>query len=82
MVVTGPPISLYGLNLQLRKVKAPTGLDQTRIPFTERKVRFVNRFLPITAPFHSKYLADATEHIDEDLKDIKIDSKDLGHPCI
>ncbi|KAF4627357.1 hypothetical protein G7Y89_g10799 [Cudoniella acicularis] len=29
MVVTGPPISLYGLNLQLRKVKAPTGLDQT-----------------------------------------------------
>jgi fatty acid synthase subunit beta len=80
MVVTGPPISLYGLNLQLRKVKAPTGLDQTRIPFTERKVRFVNRFLPITSPFHSKYLADATVHIDEDLKDIKIDSKELGIP--
>jgi fatty acid synthase subunit beta len=80
MVVTGPPISLYGLNLQLRKVKAPTGLDQTRIPFTERKVRFVNRFLPITSPFHSKYLADATVHIDEDLKDIKIDSKELAIP--
>jgi fatty acid synthase subunit beta len=80
MVVTGPPISLYGLNLQLRKVKAPTGLDQTRIPFTERKVRFVNRFLPITSPFHSKYLADATAHIDEDLKDVTIDSKSLGIP--
>ena len=80
MVVTGPPISLYGLNLQLRKVKAPTGLDQTRTPFTERKVRFVNRFLPITAPFHSKYLADATEHISEDLKDVVIDSKSLGMP--
>jgi fatty acid synthase subunit beta len=80
MVVTGPPISLYGLNLQLRKVKAPTGLDQTRIPFTERKVRFSNRFLPITSPFHSKYLSDATAHIDEDLKDIKIDSKILGIP--
>jgi fatty acid synthase subunit beta len=80
MVVTGPPISLYGLNLQLRKVKAPTGLDQTRIPFTERKVRFANRFLPITSPFHSKYLADATTHIDEDLKDVKIDSKTLGIP--
>jgi fatty acid synthase subunit beta len=80
MVVTGPPISLYGLNLQLRKVKAPTGLDQTRIPFTERKVRFSNRFLPITSPFHSKYLSDATAHIDEDLKDIKIDSKLLGIP--
>ncbi|KAI1340430.1 beta subunit of fatty acid synthase [Xylariaceae sp. FL0016] len=78
MVVTGPPISLYGLNLQLRKVKAPTGLDQTRIPHTERKIRFVNRFLPITAPFHSKYLANATELIDEDLKAIKIDSSALG----
>jgi fatty acid synthase subunit beta len=80
MVVTGPPISLYGLNLQLRKVKAPTGLDQTRIPFTERKVRFVNRFLPITTPFHSKYLIDATIHIDEDLQDVTIDSKSLGIP--
>ena len=80
MVVTGPPISLYGLNLQLRKVKAPTGLDQTRIPFTERKVRFSSRFLPITSPFHSKYLSDATSHIGEDLKDIKINSKLLGIP--
>lgn len=80
LVVTGPPISLYGLNLQLRKVKAPTGLDQTRIPFTERKVRFVNRFLPITSPFHSKYLANATTLIDEDLKDVKIASSDLAIP--
>jgi fatty acid synthase subunit beta len=78
LVVTGPPTSLYGLNSQLRKVKAPTGLDQNRIPYTERKVRFVNRFLPITAPFHSKYLSEATALIDEDLKDISIDSSDLG----
>lgn len=78
LVVTGPPTSLYGLNSQLRKVKAPTGLDQNRIPYTERKVRFVNRFLPITAPFHSQYLAEATAIIDEDLKDICIESSDLG----
>ncbi|PSN67416.1 beta subunit of fatty acid synthase [Corynespora cassiicola Philippines] len=79
-VVTGPPISLYGLNLRLRKVKAPTGLDQTRIPFTDRKVRFVNRFLPITAPFHSPYLTEASKQLEEDLKDIKIPAKDLGIP--
>ena len=79
-VVTGPPISLYGLNLRLRKVKAPTGLDQTRIPFTERKIRFVNRFLPITAPFHSPYLTEAFRHIQEDLKDVKIPSKRLAIP--
>ena len=76
-VVTGPPISLYGLNLRLRKVKAPTGLDQTRIPFTKRKIRFVNRFLPITAPFHSSYLADAHTHAVEDLKGINIRGQDL-----
>ncbi|OAQ86630.1 fatty acid synthase beta subunit dehydratase [Purpureocillium lilacinum] len=78
LVVTGPPTSLYGLNSQLRKVKAPTGLDQTRVPHTERKVRFVNRFLPITAPFHSQYLAEATTMIDEDLKDVSIDASALG----
>ncbi|KAH0563492.1 beta subunit of fatty acid synthetase [Trichoglossum hirsutum] len=80
VVVTGPPISLYGLNLRLRKVKAPTGLDQTRIPFTERKIRFVNRFLPITAPFHSPYLAEASENIEEDLVGVEILGKDLGIP--
>ena len=79
-VVTGPPISLYGLNLRLRKVKAPTGLDQTRIPFTDRKIRFVNRFLPITSPFHSIYLAEAYHKLQEDLKEMQISSKDLAIP--
>lgn len=79
-VVTGPPMSLYGLNLQLRKIKAPTGLDQTRVPFTERKVRFVNRFLPITAPFHSPYLVEAIKHLQTDLADINIPATELGIP--
>ncbi|MCJ1264210.1 beta subunit of fatty acid synthetase [Lobaria immixta] len=79
-VITGPPISLYGLNVRLRKVKAPTGLDQTRIPFTDRKVRFVNRFLPITAPFHSLYLGEANKNAVEDLKHIKISRKSLEIP--
>lgn len=77
-VVTGPPISLYGLNLRLRKVKAPTGLDQTRIPYTDRKIRFVNRFLPITAPFHSPYLSEAYDQILKDVEHIKISSDDLA----
>jgi len=80
LVVSGPPRSLCGLNAQLRKVKAPTGLDQARIPYSERKIRFVNRFLPITAPFHSKYLAGAAELIAEDLKDISIEVERLGIP--
>jgi fatty acid synthase subunit beta len=80
LVVAGPPRSLCGLNAQLRKVKAATGVDQTRTPHTERKVRFVNRFLPITAPFHSKYLANATALLAEDLKDVQIDVKRLAIP--
>ncbi|KAK2737904.1 beta subunit of fatty acid synthetase [Myotisia sp. PD_48] len=79
-VVTGPPISLYGLNLRLRKVKAPTGLDQNRVPYTQRKVRFVNRFLPITAPFHSQYLTSAFDAIAEDLEDITIPASSLRIP--
>ncbi|KAJ5633041.1 hypothetical protein N7490_009380 [Penicillium lividum] len=79
-VVTGPPISLYGLNLRLRKVKAPTGLDQNRVPFTQRKVRFVNRFLPITAPFHSQYLTSAYDRILEDLEEIDIPASSLVIP--
>ena len=76
-VVTGPPISLYGLNLRLRKVKAPTGLDQNRVPFTERKIRFVNRFLPITAPFHSPLLSGAFNQLRDDLKMIHISGDSL-----
>lgn len=79
-VVTGAPISLHGLNLRLRKVKAPTGLDQNRIPYTERKVRFVNRFLPITAPFHSPLLSEAFKHIQEDLRNVNINSQSLTMP--
>lgn len=79
-VVTGPPISLYGLNLRLRKVKAPTGLDQNRVPFTQRKVRFVNRFLPITAPFHSQYLTSAYDRILEDLEELDIPANSFAIP--
>ena len=79
-VVTGAPISLHGLNLRLRKGKAPTGLDQTRTPFTERKQRFVNRFLPITAPFHSPLLTEAFKQIKDDLSNIKIPASKLSIP--
>lgn len=80
LVVTGPPSSLHGLNVQLRKIKGATGVDQTRVPYTERKLRFVNRFLPITAPFHSPYVSPAAPVIDEDLKDIVLNAKSLGMP--
>lgn len=73
VVVSGPPESLYGLNLTLRNNKAPSGLDQARIPYSERKLKFSNRFLPIFSPFHSHLLEPATELINNDLVNEKID---------
>ena len=49
----------------------PTGLDQNFAPFTERKVRFANSFLPISALFHSPCLQPATGIILDDLKEIE-----------
>ncbi|KAJ1823116.1 fatty acid synthase alpha subunit Lsd1, partial [Coemansia sp. RSA 2599] len=66
-VITGPPQSLYGLNLRLRKLKAPAGLDQNRVPFSQRKLQFSTRFLPITGPFHSEYMSAAPENAMRDI---------------
>lgn len=81
-VCTGPPQSLYGLNLSLRKLKAPTGLDQSRVPFSQRKIKFSSRFLPITAPFHSVYLKSAVPILlnDADKYGLRFEAKDLKIP--
>ncbi|KAJ6512975.1 fatty acid synthase [Mycena sanguinolenta] len=67
-VVTGPARSLFGLVTHLRKVRAPSGLDQSKTPFSQRKPVFSVRFLVVGVPYHSTYLAGATEKlIEEDL---------------
>lgn len=82
LVVSGPPESLYGFNLTLRNNKAPSGLDQARVPFSERKLKFSNRFLPILAPFHSHLLEPATELIlaDVEAESLAFNSVDLKIP--
>lgn len=82
LVVSGPPESLYGFNLTLRNNKAPSGLDQARVPHSERKLKFSNRFLPIFAPFHSHLLEPATEMILADVakKNLSFQSKDIKIP--
>ncbi|KAK9765807.1 fatty acid synthase alpha subunit Lsd1 [Basidiobolus ranarum] len=81
-VCTGHPQSLYGLNLALRKIKAPAGLDQGRVPHSQRKVKFSSRFLPITAPFHSSYLKGAAELLAQDVQkyELEFDVKSLTIP--
>ncbi|KAI0342734.1 fatty acid synthase [Trametopsis cervina] len=66
-VVTGPARALWGLVTSLRKVKAPSGLDQSKIPFSQRKPVFTVRFLVVGVPYHSKYLEGVTEKVYEDM---------------
>ncbi|ODV58075.1 tetrafunctional fatty acid synthase subunit FAS1 [Ascoidea rubescens DSM 1968] len=73
LVVSGPPQALCGLNLALRKAKAPAGLDQARIPYSERKLKFSSRFLPITSPYHSPLLDPALDTIVQDLESNSIE---------
>ncbi|KAI0069452.1 hypothetical protein K474DRAFT_1574063, partial [Panus rudis PR-1116 ss-1] len=68
-VATGPPRALYGLVTNLRKVRAPSGLDQSKIPLSQRKPVFNVRFLVVNIPYHSEYLSGATDEMfDDDLE--------------
>ncbi|KAI0635636.1 fatty acid synthase [Trametes polyzona] len=80
-VVTGPPRSLYGLVTHLRKVRAPSGLDQSKIPFSQRKPVFSVRFLVVGVPYHSKYLENVADDVMDDLENKELWSKeDLAIP--
>ena len=63
MVLSGPPKSLRGIALHLRTLQASEDLDQSKVPYNKRKLETFSRFLPISAPFHSNYLVNATKRI-------------------
>lgn len=77
-VVTAPAKALYGLVTALRKVMAPAGLDQSKVPFSKRKAVFTMRFLPVNVPYHSHYLEGATQKVEKDLGEELWDAKALG----
>ncbi len=77
-IVAGPPQTLRGLSLRLRKLKAKDGLDQSRIPFKQRKPIIYHRFLPVTAAFHSPCLDEAAVRVLDALKSRSFTGNDLG----
>ena len=81
-VVTGPAKALYGLVTSLRKIRAPTGLDQNKVPFSQRKAVFSTRFLVVGVPYHSPYLDGVSEKVCTiDLKDEELwTAEDLAIP--
>jgi fatty acid synthase subunit beta len=83
-VCSGPPKSLYGLNLLLRKLKAGSSLDQSKIPFSERKLKFSTKFLPISSPFHCSYLSKAVDKIMNDFErnNLKLSPSSFSIPVI
>jgi fatty acid synthase subunit beta len=70
--LVGHPQSLYGLNTALRKIKAPTGLDQSRVPHSQRKLKFSTKFIAITHPYHSEYLRHGNPFVFQEAKDLGI----------
>lgn len=75
-VVVGPARALYGLVTALRKIRAPAGADQSKIPFSQRKIAFSTRFLVVNVPYHSDYLKGATDKV----FDIDLEGKELWTP--
>lgn len=75
-VVVGPTRSPYSLITALRKICAPAGMDQSKIPFSQRKIAFSMRFLVVNVPYHSNYLQGATDKVFE----IGLEGKELWTP--
>lgn len=70
-VVAGPPIRLYGLCRQFRKVKGGSKSSTGQV---------TSRYLSISAPYHGDYLLSAIPLILKDLEGIKINSDELKIP--
>jgi fatty acid synthase subunit beta len=74
IMVSGPVPSLCALNANIRKIKAASGLDQSRIPFSARKPEITTRYLPISVGFHSEHLEEACALATKDLLGIEVSS--------
>jgi fatty acid synthase subunit alpha, fungi type len=71
-----------GLVTSLRKIRAPSGLNQSKTPFSQQKPVFSIRFLLVGVPYHSDYLDGAADTVfEEDLEDEELwEAKDPKIP--
>jgi fatty acid synthase subunit alpha len=78
-VICGPARALYGLVTNLRKIRAPSKADQSKVPYSQRKPVFSVRFLVVGVPYHSEHLSGVTENVMSDLKGVELwEAADLG----
>jgi len=79
-ILAGPPSSLRSLCVRLRQIQAPDTLDQTRVLSHKRKPAIDVQFLPISAPYHSPYLAQVDALVRDHTPNISLAARDLGIP--
>ncbi|KAL5358621.1 acyl transferase domain-containing protein [Aspergillus floccosus] len=77
-VVAGPVDSLAHLDSYLESIKGSD--DQSKVPFSRRKLSVSHVFLPISTPFHTPYLKKAAEETKKRLAGRKISSDQLMIP--
>ncbi|ORX65028.1 hypothetical protein BCR32DRAFT_212224 [Anaeromyces robustus] len=82
IVVTGAPESLQNLKMTLKKIQAGPNEDQSRIPFSKRKLIFTMKFLSVSIPAHNEILKEAADLIIEDAAKLNITfpTQDLAIP--
>lgn len=69
IVVTGHPLSLFGLQVRLRKIRQSGGDEQHRVPFSKRLVKFDTRYLRVTCAFHNPlHLSSVPALVNEDMR--------------
>ncbi|KAH7063090.1 putative fatty acid synthase subunit beta [Macrophomina phaseolina] len=78
--LAGPARSLRGFCLHVRPLQAEDGVDQSRVPYRKRKKAIKASFLPISAPFHSKYLAKAAERIKDQVPTSSLSAANMAIP--
>ncbi|KAH9929871.1 uncharacterized protein BXZ73DRAFT_77990 [Epithele typhae] len=65
----------------MSKVHAPSSLDQSKTPSSQRKPVSCVCFLVVGVPYHSKYLSSVVDEVMDDLDDIELwKNEDLGIP--
>lgn len=80
LVVAGPPKTLQAVSRQLQRIQMPPGLDQSRVIFHKRRPTVDHHFLPISAPFHTLHLENATTEILSALQGKNLPISDLKIP--
>ncbi|KAI9376434.1 acyl transferase domain-containing protein [Aspergillus egyptiacus] len=78
-VIAGPVASLLRLDNYITSISSQ-GEDQSRVPFSNRKICVQHHFLPVSTPFHTNYLALAAQRVKERFADHLIQSQHLKIP--